>query len=410
MAVERAFDAARRGPRAGRARDGIRGVRRDLSRQGRALRRRAAALRRQGQRQLSRQPGDAGCPTIQGVLLLADAADGRPLAIMDSGRVTAIRARRPPRPSPPTTSRVATLRCSPSSDAASRAPTHVAALRGVRPIRELRLYDVVASQAEALAARHGDDSALSDRVVGRRGDARGRSRRDLHERRSIRARSRAREPGTFVAAVGVDNPCKREIHPSLMGAARVVVDDLAQCTAGGDLHHAIEAGTMTSTDVHADLASVVVGRHAASRRRRDRGVRLDRHRPRRRRRRGSRSHERARRCLGACGGCALLASTARRTTPRSTFAEAAAHLDARRRSLSFGGPAGQIAVSTASWSRRSAGSAKRASCTRCNTACCCRGPRPSSWRRTSAGGCTAGAAVSWRARCSCSRAASSCWA
>jgi len=65
-----------------------------------------------------------------------------------------------------------------------------------------------------------------------------------------------------VAGVGSDNPHKRELHPQLMAAARVVVDDLAQCAAGGDLHHAIEAGTMTAADVHADLATVVARRHA----------------------------------------------------------------------------------------------------------------------------------------------------
>src|SRR5262249_27519425 len=69
-------------------------------------------------------------------------------------------------------------------------------------------------------------------------------------------------PGTFVAAVGVDHPHKREIHPQLMGKARVVVDDLAQCAVAGDLRHAIEAGAMTPDDVHADLADVVAGRHA----------------------------------------------------------------------------------------------------------------------------------------------------
>ena len=47
-----------------------------------------------------------------------------------------------------------------------------------------------------------------------------------------------------------------------MAAARVVVDDLAQCASGGDLHHAIAAGVMTESSVHADLASVVTGRHA----------------------------------------------------------------------------------------------------------------------------------------------------
>ena len=66
-------------------------------------------------------------------------------------------------------------------------------------------------------------------------------------------------PGTFIAAVGADNPVKSEIAPSLMAAATVVVDILDQCAVSGDLHHAIEACVMTKADVHAELADLVSG-------------------------------------------------------------------------------------------------------------------------------------------------------
>src|SRR5262249_61316148 len=36
-------------------------------------------------------PSTSGLPTIQGVLVLADSTDGRPLAIMDSAAITAVR-------------------------------------------------------------------------------------------------------------------------------------------------------------------------------------------------------------------------------------------------------------------------------------------------------------------------------
>jgi ornithine cyclodeaminase/alanine dehydrogenase-like protein (mu-crystallin family) len=38
-----------------------------------------------------------------------------------------------------------------------------------------------------------------------------------------------------------------------------VVDVLAQCATFGDLHHAIEAGTMTRADVNAELGTIVAG-------------------------------------------------------------------------------------------------------------------------------------------------------
>lgn len=66
--------------------------------------------------------------------------------------------------------------------------------------------------------------------------------------------------GTFVAAVGADNPLKQELDPALMASNKVVVDVLEQCAAIGDLHHAIASGVMGKSDVYAELGAVVVGR------------------------------------------------------------------------------------------------------------------------------------------------------
>ena len=46
-------------------------------------------------------------------------------------------------------------------------------------------------------------------------------------------------PGTFLAAVGADNPHKQEIDPALLAASAVWVDSLEAAAKGGDLHHAI---------------------------------------------------------------------------------------------------------------------------------------------------------------------------
>jgi len=206
-------------------------------------------------------PATSGLPTIQGVLVLADSSDGRPLAIMDSAAITAIRTA--------AASAVAAERLA-RSDASVLAivgcglqgAAHVAALAEVRPLRAIRLFDVVASRASELVARHG--GAVPCRVTATVAEA-------THGADMVATCTSGGafvlepahvSPGTFVAAVGTDNPHKREIDPSLMGAARVVVDDLAQCAAGGDLHHAIEARVMTRDDVHADLAQVVAGKHA----------------------------------------------------------------------------------------------------------------------------------------------------
>lgn len=205
-------------------------------------------------------PDAHGLPTIQGVLVLFDARDGRPLAIMDSGEITARRtaaasavaakhlARRD-------SSRLAILGCG------RQAHAHLRALACVLELRHVSVYDLDAGRAEAFAREHESFAGASVTAVRNRAAA-ARASDILVTLTGGGAWVLGPEdvaPGSFVAAVGADNPRKREIEPALMRRARVVVDDLEQCARDGDLHHAIDAGVMTRADVHADLASVVAG-------------------------------------------------------------------------------------------------------------------------------------------------------
>jgi ornithine cyclodeaminase/alanine dehydrogenase len=67
-------------------------------------------------------------------------------------------------------------------------------------------------------------------------------------------------PGTFLAAVGADDPEKQELHTDLMAKNKVVTDLIEQCAVMGDLHHALEAGVLTRSDVYAELGDVVAGK------------------------------------------------------------------------------------------------------------------------------------------------------
>ena len=66
-------------------------------------------------------------------------------------------------------------------------------------------------------------------------------------------------PGTFIAAIGADNPDKSEIVPELMARARMITDVTAQALHMGDLHHAIGAGTMRETGVQAEIGEIIDG-------------------------------------------------------------------------------------------------------------------------------------------------------
>jgi ornithine cyclodeaminase/alanine dehydrogenase-like protein (mu-crystallin family) len=193
-----------------------------------------------------------GLPTIQGLVILADATDGRLLAVMDSveltarrtAAATAIAARLLARPD---AARVAIIGCG------VQAPAQLAALREVLKVTEVFAFDVDAARARAFADAHDavvagklrDATLASDVVV-----TCTTSREFILFEEDVR-------PGTFIAAVGVDNEWKQEIAPELMARARIVTDVTAQCAQIGDLHHAIAAGVMTSAAVYGELPSLL---------------------------------------------------------------------------------------------------------------------------------------------------------
>ena len=67
--------------------------------------------------------------------------------------------------------------------------------------------------------------------------------------------------GMHVTALGSDSSGKQELAAECLDRADlVVVDRLTQCSAFGELRHAIEAALLTRHDVHAELGAIVAGR------------------------------------------------------------------------------------------------------------------------------------------------------
>jgi alanine dehydrogenase len=50
------------------------------------------------------------------------------------------------------------------------------------------------------------------------------------------------------------------LDPHLFAGHKIVVDLLEQCATIGDLHHALDQGLITRTDVHAELSEVIAGK------------------------------------------------------------------------------------------------------------------------------------------------------
>ena len=206
-------------------------------------------------------PRRFGLPTIRGTVVLADAETGEPLAMMDSASVTALR-----------TGAATAVAAKHLARADSRAATVVgcgaqgeiqlAAIAAVLPLERAWVLDTDQARAEGLAARARADLGLRVSVAtDLRAALRGSdvcvtctpSRRPLVFRGDVAA-------GTFVAAVGADSQGKQELEPALLASSTLVVDVLTQCAEIGELQHALAAGLMTRTDVHAELTDVVTGR------------------------------------------------------------------------------------------------------------------------------------------------------
>lgn len=203
-------------------------------------------------------PNTRGLPTIQGVLALFDAADGRVLAIMDSMSITAIRTAA-------ATGLAARYLSRPDASAAAivgcgaQAPAQLRAVCAVRPIRRVQLFDLDRGAAERLVARIRQSQEL-DAVAVDTLDAATQGAdiivTSTPSRRPFLRRSHVK-PGMFVAAVGADNPDKHEIDPEVLAASLVVVDDLEQCATMGDLHHALVAGVVDRSHVAGTLSDVL---------------------------------------------------------------------------------------------------------------------------------------------------------
>ena len=205
-------------------------------------------------------------PTIQGVVALCDATNGRLLALMDSieitlqrtGAATAVAAKYLAR----LDSRSAAI-----CGCGRQGRIQLRALTRVLPLERARVFDANPDQAVRFAREMSAELRLDVRSVATVSEAvRGAdvcvtcttSREAFLMKGDVAA-------GTFIAAVGADNPQKQELDPALMASAVVVADVLDQCVAMGDLHHAIAAGALTRDDVHAELADVITGRRSGRR-------------------------------------------------------------------------------------------------------------------------------------------------
>jgi ornithine cyclodeaminase/alanine dehydrogenase-like protein (mu-crystallin family) len=191
-----------------------------------------------------------GLPTVTGLVLLSDASNGMPVAVLDAGAVTALRTGAAAVLAAETLGRTdagtaAVIGAGVNGEAAAQ--TFIA--RG----RSVLLWDVDRERATAVAERIGaevapgrDEALAADLLV------------TVTPGRQVVLEEGSLRPGQHASLMGADGPGKAEIAVEELARVRVFCDDWEQASHNGDIVHAVEAGKLTRDDV-TQLGDVLLG-------------------------------------------------------------------------------------------------------------------------------------------------------
>ena len=208
-----------------------------------------------------------GLPTVSGIVLLSDASDGRLLAELDAGALTALRTGAAAVLAAETLGAAdgpaAVIGCGVNGRAVAR--TFLARGRSVAPLGRRRRADGRARGRARRAGAGSREEALGADVVA-----------TVTPGREILFPPGSLRPGQHVSLMGADGPGKAEIAVEELLRARVVVDEWEQASHNGDIGRAVEAGSLTREDV-TELGHILLGdAPGPAVRGRDHRLRLDR--------------------------------------------------------------------------------------------------------------------------------------
>jgi alanine dehydrogenase len=208
---------------------------------------------------INMHPGNRLVPSIIGTLTLFDAETGYPLAIMDATAITRLRTG--------AASGIATrllaredARVLSLIGAGNQALTQLEAILTVRPLIEhVLVYDLDGERAAGFA-RHAADQFNVVAQVARSIEEAVRAADILSTITPARASIVAAQwvkAGTHINAIGADAAGKQELESALIGAARIVVDDMEQATHSGEINVPFAQGLLRHTGIYAELGEIV---------------------------------------------------------------------------------------------------------------------------------------------------------
>jgi alanine dehydrogenase len=197
-----------------------------------------------------------GLPNVMATLIYSDPATGYPLAVMDAmditayrtGATAAIASKYLARPDSSTLGLIGA-----GQQAYTQLMAHAELFRlnkvvvfDVRPAaveRFIRAFPQYPVEAGTLQAAAAEDIICT-----------------LTPAREPVLQGRWISPGAHINAVGADGPGKQELAPSVLEESMVVVDDLKQAVAGGEVNVPISRGQFTAERIHATLGDIIAGK------------------------------------------------------------------------------------------------------------------------------------------------------
>jgi ornithine cyclodeaminase/alanine dehydrogenase-like protein (mu-crystallin family) len=190
-----------------------------------------------------------GIPTVMGVVLVSSAEDGRLVAVLDAGAVTAVRTGAAAVLAAETLGRAdAETAAVVGAGVNGEATARTFAARGRAPL----VWDIDEARAVAVAERVGgravsrDDALAADLLA------------TVTPGREVLLPHGSLRPGAHVSLMGADGPGKAEIAAEELAHVRVFVDDWEQASHGGECAAAVEAGLLSREDV-TEIGHVLAG-------------------------------------------------------------------------------------------------------------------------------------------------------
>lgn len=196
-----------------------------------------------------------GLPTIMAVMIFNDPQTGYPLAVMDATDITAYRTG--------ATAAIASKYLARQDShtlgiigAGRQAYTQIEAHVQLFSLNLIRVYDRSGEAAQKLISSFPElplkecsleETAGCDIVC------------TLTPTRVPFVKKEWIAPGTHINAVGADAEGKEELEPVILKEAPVVVDDLRQASAAGEINVPISKGIFSTNEVYGTLGEIIVG-------------------------------------------------------------------------------------------------------------------------------------------------------